>query len=461
METKKTISKTKGKKMWSLVLALVLSIGLLPQMTIPVQAAEDVFAVLRSDGIVYETNADNTKTDGVAIDKTTFRNTVTVLFAAEDVTSIGDWRFNNCNALTTVNIPKVTSIGFGAFNFCTALASVEMPAVTSIDESAFAFDDALIHINIAAAETIAVGAFAHCEKLATAEMPAATSIGEGAFDTCVALISVKMPVVTSIGDMAFNRGRALTTVEMPAATAIGYAAFASCKALITVNLPRAMSIGESAFAGCTALTTVTMPSITAIGAEAFNECPAFANLTVGAAPPTVGINGFALCPCTTLTIAGGNTQAAVDKYNAVNDGDAREGYWYGWVLAVDMPLTYAVTVNGGTGSGDYEVGSSVAIEANTPETGQRLTMWTVESGDVILADPKAASTTFIMPAGVVEVTAAYEVIPPVQTGTEKVLTASTNNPKTGTNSSLGVPISAIMGLLGLGLYIKAKGKQCD
>ena len=58
----------------------------------------------------------------------------------EGVTSIGDYAFERCDALTSVTIPEgVTSIGEGAFMRCDALASVTIPeGVTSIGKNAFA-----------------------------------------------------------------------------------------------------------------------------------------------------------------------------------------------------------------------------------------------------------------------------------------------------------------------------------
>jgi len=58
---------------------------------------------------------------------------------------------------------------------------------------------------------------------------------------------------------------------------------------------------------------------------------------------------------------------------------------------------YAVTVENGSGSGEYAVGELVSIAANTPVEGEQFSGWTGSDG-VAFADDSAAETTFIMPA---------------------------------------------------------------
>ena len=79
------------------------------------------------------------------------------------------------------------------------------------------------------------------------------------------------------------------------------------------------------------------------------------------------------------------------------------------VPAASAP-TYTVTVNNGTGSGDYAEGASVTITANAPDTGKQFKEWTTEDG-VIFADATASTTTFTMPAKPVTITAVFENIP--------------------------------------------------
>ena len=51
-----------------------------------------------------------------------------VLFAGNNVTSIGAWAFYNCHALQSLNIPEgVTEIGDGAFYGCTYLTNISLP----------------------------------------------------------------------------------------------------------------------------------------------------------------------------------------------------------------------------------------------------------------------------------------------------------------------------------------------
>jgi putative alpha-1,2-mannosidase len=73
---------------------------------------------------------------------------------------------------------------------------------------------------------------------------------------------------------------------------------------------------------------------------------------------------------------------------------------------VSLP-TYALTVNSGSGSGNYLAGASVAIAANTPPGNQLFDTWTGDTSH--LANPASASTTVTaMPAFGISVTATYK-----------------------------------------------------
>ena len=51
--------------------------------------------------------------------------------------SVGNYAFQSCTSLTSVDIPNATSIGTHAFINCTSLTSVSFPNATSIGQNAF------------------------------------------------------------------------------------------------------------------------------------------------------------------------------------------------------------------------------------------------------------------------------------------------------------------------------------
>ncbi len=67
---------------------------------------------------------------------------------------------------------------------------------------------------------------------------------------------------------------------------------------------------------------------------------------------------------------------------------------------------FTLTVNEGTGSGDYEMGTVIDVSANPPPSGKIFDKWTGNIEN--LADVKSASTTFTMPAKKAEITATYK-----------------------------------------------------
>ena len=68
---------------------------------------------------------------------------------------------------------------------------------------------------------------------------------------------------------------------------------------------------------------------------------------------------------------------------------------------------FNVTVNNGTGSGQYEEGTYVSITANAAPEGKKFSNWAVDSGNVTITAPDSTSTGFTMPAADVVVSAVY------------------------------------------------------
>ena len=102
---------------------------------------------------------------------------------------------------------------------------------------------------------------------------------------------------------------------------------------------------------------------------------------------------------------------AVGSYTITPTGDATQGnytvtYETGTFTITDKPV-YAVTVENGTGDGSFEEGATVTITADAPETGKEFDKWMTSDG-VTFANASSVSTTFIMPAKAVTVTATYK-----------------------------------------------------
>ena len=102
------------------------------------------------------------------------------------VTAIGDYAFNGCHGLTSIDIPNsVTKIGEGTFDSCTGLTSINIGnSVTTIGD----------------------WAFNKCSGLTSIDLPnSVIEIGECAFSYCSGLTSIVIPnSVTSIGNEAFK-----------------------------------------------------------------------------------------------------------------------------------------------------------------------------------------------------------------------------------------------------------------
>ena len=110
------------------------------------------------------------------------------------VSGISNWAFENCNEMTSVNMPStIKEIGDGAFSYCTLLTHLSFP-------------DSLKYL----ATTVCYG----CEKLRSLKLPSCIEgIGRSAFGGCTSLEEFIIPdSVKEIERMAFKNCRALKKI---------------------------------------------------------------------------------------------------------------------------------------------------------------------------------------------------------------------------------------------------------
>ena len=211
-----------------------------------------------------------------------------VVYVLKNGTSIGDYVFNGCSSLTSINIPDgVENIPNYAFNGCSSLTSITIP-------------DSVI------------------------------SIGNNAFYGCSSLTSITIPDnVLFIGSYTFRDCSSLTSINIPdSVTFIGIYTFYGCTSLVSLYIPnKVTSIGNYTFYGCSKLTSITIPdSVTSIEAYAFRGCSSLASITIPNSVTTIGTDAF--YGCTSLSSITCNATVAPTISNTVFHSIKKYGSLY-------------------------------------------------------------------------------------------------------------------------------------
>jgi len=226
------------------------------------------------------------------------------------VTSIGDYAFNWCSNLVSVDLPDwINSIGTSAFDGCKKLVSVDIPSsVKKIGSKAFQHCESLASIEIPEEiESIGEAALLGCKSLKTVKIPdTITSIEKYLFMGCSGLTSVSIPdSVTSIGEWAFWGCSALPSISIPEnVTNIGKWAFYACNGLVSIDIPAGVkSIGDSTFSNCRNLVSVNLPQgLQIIDDTAFNNCESLSMICLPDSVTNIGMSAFDGCAFRSLTI---------------------------------------------------------------------------------------------------------------------------------------------------------------
>lgn len=172
-----------------------------------------------------------------------FQNTgVTSVYLRSDLTYTST--YSGCKKLKNVTFSSnLTSISSGAFEDCYALTDVDMSKNTKITN-------------------ISTHAFDGCKSLENVMLPPnLITISDFAFFGCSSLKTISLPAnLNTIGNYAFRNCELLSNVEFPQGlTSIGEYAFYNCSSIKELLFyPALESIGSSAFANCTSLDKVVV-----------------------------------------------------------------------------------------------------------------------------------------------------------------------------------------------------------
>ena len=308
--------------------------------------------------------------------------------------------FNGNTTIKTVNLPYATSVGDYAFFQCKALTQVSLPVCKSIGKSAFAYCQNLNQVSLPVCSYLNNRVFHYCNFLRQVSLPVCSYIGDRVFDTCMRLSritigysgvcslnnsnafdntqitsstgSIYVPtslvdayksasnwsyfstqifpiiepslsfdsttgllsgncsvLISSVEINSFlsdnNIDRAsITQISLPYLTYFaGFETFAGCSNLISVSLPVCDDIGAQTFESCTSLSDIYIPNCKTVGAAAFRNCEMLQNISLPVCD-YIGLSAFSNTKLDSIVL-GSTSVCSLNNINALGNTPIASG----------------------------------------------------------------------------------------------------------------------------------------
>ena len=224
---------------------------------------------------------------------------------------------------------------------------------TSVRDYAFYQCDALTSARFPLAASIGTSAFYGCENLVEALFPFAKNIPGNCFQLCSALSAVDFPSATTVSSNSFKQCTALQNVSLPLATAIQTNTFNLCTNLLMADFGAASSIASYAFTGCYNLKhlILRLNGVVSLSATtAFTNCYWLAG-TVNTTHNPNGEQGYVYIP-----------RAYVDSYPSATNWSslgfqyrALEDYTVDGTITGELDMNKINGAGGGSGGGSGDI----------------------------------------------------------------------------------------------------------
>ncbi len=204
------------------------------------------------------------------------------------ITEVGLSTFENCPALTSLNIPIVETIGNKAFKNCTALKSISLPeTLKSIGDNAFEGCTAMTSFTIPESVlSISNRAFMNT-PITSLRLPKGLKnvVSETFFGSSIATIYYDCEQLQVKANPMFipafdsRMFPSLTNVYIGNAVRNIEGIFINSN-VKNVTIPEGMENIKSAFSNCRSLQTITVPSSVTTASTAFSDCVSLKEITV-------------------------------------------------------------------------------------------------------------------------------------------------------------------------------------